>query len=213
MPVRILYIEPDTALQDSFLELVKQNKGLMYHIMDDVALLEIELKKEIHTYLILSTTVNKKTDIHSLDFVKIPTLILSKDKIDVNNNNNFSFTQLPLSYSKLFSFLCKTPIISYNTLNKYAMGDEAFMSQMKAHIIDEFEVNVAQMPQLLKDKDLNEIKSKAHKIASKFSLLEMDEAFYLAKEIDLKILDNPNKQVANMQHLLVDIEIALTQLK
>ena len=213
MPVRILYIEPDTALQDSFLELVKQNKGLSYHIMDDVALLEIELKKEIYTHLILSTTVNKKTDIHSLDFVKIPTLILSKDKIDVNNNNNFSFTQLPLSYPKLFSFLCKTPIISYNTLNKYAMGDEDFMAQMKAHIIDEFEVNVAQMPQLLKDKDLNEIKSKAHKIASKFSLLEMDEAFYLAKEIDLKILDNPNKQVANMQHLLVDIEIALTQLK
>jgi hypothetical protein len=212
MPVRILYIEPNITLQESFKELVKQNKGLTCCIIDDMDLLDTELEKGIYTHLVLSSTVIKKIDKHPLDFVKIPILVLTKDEIDVKNNA-ISYTELPLSYPKLFSFLCEHPIISYDTLNKYAMGDEAFMTQMKGHIIDEFEINVSQLPQLFKNKDVNEIKSKAHKIASKFSLLEMEEAFHLSKEIDTKILDNPNEQIKNMQYLLVDIEIALTQLK
>lgn len=212
MPVRILYIEPNVALQDSFKELVKQNPGLTFCVLNNIELLNSELEKEVYSHLILSASLINNTDESSLDFVKIPILILFKNKMDIEKDI-FNYTQLPLSYSKLFSFLCKDPIISYNTLNKYAMGDEAFMTQMKSQIIIEFETNVAELPQLIKNKDVNEIKNRAHKIASKFSLLEMDEDFYLSKEIDTKILDNPNKQIYNMQQLLVDIEIALTQLK
>ncbi len=212
MPVKVLFIENDSIQQASFKSILDKNLGIKHHIIDGFDSLESELKKDNYTHLISKFSINNNTINDYKHLIEIPTLIILENNIDISDTG-FSYTKLPLSYSKLFAFLCEAPIISNNTLEKYAMGDQDFMNQMKGHIIEEFKANFEEIPKLLENKNLKEIKSKAHQMISKFSLLEMNNSYNLSKEIDLNIFDDPENQIQNMQQLLVDIEIALTQLK
>ena len=212
MPVKVLFVEDNPLQQKSFKTILKKNLGIKHSIINDFDLLKSELEKNDYTHLISRYAINGKLINDFSEIITIPTLIIFTDKIEINETN-YSLTKLPLSYSKLFSFLSETPIMSNETLEKYAMGDQEFINQIKELIKEEFKANIEIIPQLLENKNLKEIKSKVHQMVSKFSLLEMDNSYNLSKEIDLNILENPKKQIPNMQQLLVDIEIALTQLK
>lgn len=209
MPIKILFIENDKTAQDSLKSLLQNNSGIQYTVLQDFSLINEELTNN-YTHLISASKINNSSIGDFKDLISIPTLIVSDE---VFEDKSFSCTKLPLSYDKLFAFLCEKIIISDNTLEKYAMGDPDFMTQMKGHIIEEFEQNVAEMPILIEHKNIEELKSKVHQLVSKFSLLEMLPTYDLSKEIDANILEQPELQLENTKHLLLDIEIALTQLK
>ena len=210
MPIKILFIEDNAISQENLKSLLSDNSGISYEIITNLSLLNDELSSNSFTHLISTSKIGAEPLLNFTEFITIPTLILTDNYI---SNSNYSFTKNPLTYAKLFAFLCEKSIISDNTLEKYAMGDQDFMVQMKGHIIEEFEQNISEMPQLIESKNLVEIKSKIHQLVSKFSLLEMESTYNLSKEIDLNILEQPEQQIANTQQLLVDLEIALTQLK
>lgn len=209
MPIKVLFIENDKVAQDSLKSLLHNNSGIQFTISDDFSLLNEALAND-YTHLISVLKINNSSIIDFKNLISIPTLIISDENLE---DNAFSVTKSPLSYDKLFGFLCEKIIISDNTLEKYAMGDPEFMTQMKGHIIEEFEQNVNEMPVLIKNKNIEELKSKVHQLVSKFSLLEMVSTYDLSKEIDANILEQPEKQIENTKQLLLDVEIALAQLK
>lgn len=210
MPIKILFIEDNETSQESIKSLLLTNSGVNYKIIANFNELREELCSNLYTHLISVNNISSKNLLDFKEFITVPTLILSDNDI---LESNYSFTKKPLTYAKLFAFLCEKSIISDNTLEKYAMGDIEFMTQMKGHIIEEFEQNMNEMPELLKSKNIVEIKSKVHQLVSKFSLLEMSATYDLSKEIDLNIIEQPELQIANTQQILVDLEIALNQLK
>lgn len=210
MPIKILLIEDDKTSQEYLKSLLPVNSGINYKIIDNFNLLHEELNSSSFSHIISIQKIGSETLSDFTELITIPTLILTDKDI---SNCKFSFTKNPLTYDKLFSFLCEKSIISDNTLEKYAMGDQDFMTQLKEHIIEEFELNIHEMPQHIKSKNLKEIKSLMHQLVSKFSLLEMATTYDLSREIDLNILEQPETQIANTQQVLVDVEIALTQLK
>ena len=209
MPIKVLFIENNKDTQDFLKSSLLNNSGIQFTILDDFSLLNEELKNN-YTHLISVPEINNVSIIDFKNLISIPTLIISSENLE---DNSFNTTKPPLSYDKLFAFLAEKIIISDNTLEKYAMGDPEFMTQMKGHIIEEFEENVNEMPQLIDSKNIEEIKSKVHQLVSKFSLLEMVSTYDLSKEIDANILEQPEKQISNTKQLLLDIEIALSQLK
>jgi HPt (histidine-containing phosphotransfer) domain-containing protein len=204
MPIKILFIENDKTTQDSLKSLLQNISEFQYAFLDNFSLLNEKLLNN-YTHLVSTLEINTIND-----EISIPVLIVSKENLETKS---FSSTKPPLTYPKLFAFLCEQSIISDNTLEKYAMGDPDFMNQMKGHIVEEFEQNIAEMPQLINSKNIEEIKSKVHQLVSKFSLLEMVPTYELSKEIDANILEQPEKQISNTKQLLLDIEIALSQLK
>ena len=214
MPIKVLFITNNKSLKNSILEILKNNLGIKHLVIDDFELLNSEIKDNSYTHVISCNKINNTFLKNYLSGITIPILALINDTdTETIENTLFKTTKLPLTYSTLFSFLCETPILAYGTLESYALDDPEFITQVKGLIIEEFENNFKEIPQLIKNNNLTEIKSKTHQMVSKFALLEMNNSFELSKEIDLNILDEPEKQLQNMAYLLVDIEIALTQLK
>ncbi len=212
MPIKVLFIDDDSSQQNVIKNILSENLGVKYHIIDSFELLETELATNNYTHIVTHQKIKSTFLKDYSSIITIPVLILVNENFNLNETSA-QVSQLPLNYSNLFSFLCATPILAFETLEKYAMGDPDFINQVKELIIEEFEDNVKEMPQLIENKDLKEIKSKTHQMVSKFSLLEMNDTFELSKEIDLNILDDPEKQLLNVKDLLIDVEIALTQLK
>jgi len=214
MPIKVLFITNNESLKSSIHEILKKNLGIKYLIINDFELLNPEIKDNNYTHVISCNKINNTFLKNYLSGITIPILALIDDAdTETIENTPFKTTKLPLTYSILFSFLCETPILAYGTLESYALDDPEFITQVKGLIIEEFESNFKEIPQLIKNNNLTEIKSKTHQMVSKFALLEMNNSFELSKEIDLNILDEPKKQLQNMAYLLVDIEVALTQLK
>jgi len=212
MPIKVLFITNNESLKSSIHEVLKNNLGIKYLIIDNFELLTSEIKDNNYTHVISCNKINDALLKNYSNGITVPILALINET-ETAENSTFKTAKLPLTYTTLFSFLSKTPILAYGTLESYAMNDPEFITQVKGLIIEEFEANFKEMPQLIINKDLTEIKSKTHQMVSKFALLEMNDSFELSKEIDLNILDEPEKQLQNMAYLLVDIEIALTQLK
>ncbi|NOR26952.1 MAG: hypothetical protein GQ540_00310 [Lutibacter sp.] len=214
MPIKVLFITNNESLKSSIHEILKKNLGIKYLIINDLELLNPEIKDNNYSHVISSNKINNTFLKNYLSGITVPILALINDAdTETIENTLFKTTKLPLTYSTLFSFLCETPILAYGTLESYALDDPEFITQVKGLIVEEFENNFKEIPQLIKNNNLTEIKSKTHQMVSKFALLEMNNSFELSKEIDLNILDEPEKQLQNMAYLLVDIEIALTQLK
>ena len=214
MPIKVLFITNNESLKSSIHEILKKNLGIKYLIINNFELLNSEIKDNNYSHVISSNKINNTFLKNYLSGITVPILALINDAdTETIENTLFKTTKLPLTYSTLFSFLCETPILAYGTLESYALDDPEFITQVKGLIIEEFENNFKEIPQLIKNNNLTEIKSKTHQMVSKFALLEMNNSFELSKEIDLNILDEPEKQLQNMAYLLVDIEIALTQLK
>jgi HPt (histidine-containing phosphotransfer) domain-containing protein len=98
-------------------------------------------------------------------------------------------------------------------MEEYAMDDEEFFEQIKALMVDEFQNNLEEIPTLIENNNLSELKRRAHQMSSKFAMLELPLSALLCKEVDVHILNDAEKQLENMKLLLVDLEIALAHLQ
>ena len=210
MPINILFIESENLNKDSFKSILEEKVGINYDVIEDFDLLEEELNINDYTHLIAPFILNDKLIVDYLKLIKIPLLVVTNHDIA---NFSLNYTKPPLAFSKLFDFLCEKSVISYETLDKYANGNEVFLNKLKEAIVLEFKLNMKELPILTKTNNFINIQNNVHKLISKFAFLNMINSYNLSIEIDKKIMDEPEKQLDNLNQLLVDIEIALIQLK
>ncbi|WP_111707365.1 hypothetical protein [Lutibacter citreus] len=210
MPSNILIIESDINQVQEYVKILNKNLKIQHKIINSFDLLPKKLITNRFSHLIINSKVDKLWKEKYQEVINLPTLVLSDSEIQ---NSSFYVTNQPLTYDKIFAFLSETSDFSYNTLNEYALGEEEILNELKKQICVEFEENSIELPQLILEKRLEDIKHKIHQISSKFSLLEMNESYKTSKEIDSKILDDSENQLNNCENLLVDIAVALKQLK
>lgn len=210
MPINILFIESEEFNQDYIKLILKEKIGINYYIIDNLELLQEELNINDYTHLISPFIVADKLIADYLKFIKIPLLVISDREIA---HFSFNYAKPPLLLSKLFDFLCEQPVISYETLDKYANGNEVFLNKLKDAIVDEFKLNMKELPIFIASTNLVQIQQNVHKLISKFAFLNMMNSYHLSLEIDNKIIEEPEKQLDHLNQLMIDIEIALIQLK
>ncbi len=212
MPIKILFIEENEIKQESLKLCVGHNKGIQFDIIPDFKELDATLKLNTFTHLVAQSIVKNESILAFSHLIKVPLLIINDSDLDLGETT-YSSIKSPLSYSELFAFLVKNTPITYSGIEEYAMGDEEFFNQLKELITEEFKLNFEEIPTLIETSNLVEIKSRAHQMSSKFSMIDQPLSWQLCKDIDMHILEDTKKQIENTKCLLVDIEIALLHLQ
>lgn len=212
MPIKILFIEENDAKQEALKLCLSQNTGIQYDIIADFKGFEAALNANTYTHLIAQSVIKNESILAFGDFIKLPLLLVNDGGLDLSGTSHAS-TKSPLSYAALFDFLVESTPVSYEAMEEYAMDDSAFFEQLKGLMVDEFKNNFEEIPALIVNKNLSEIKSRAHQMSSKFAMLDLPLSAFLCKEIDVNILNDAEKQLKNMKLLLVDLEIALAHLQ
>lgn len=209
MPSNFLIIENDDTLVIKYEEFLNGSLKIQHHIIDSFNSFEEQLFNNNYSHLIINSKVDQDWFSKYKELIKLPTLLISETETE----NSFYFvTDEPLSYDKIFTFIIETSRFSTNTLEEFSLGEEDVFNEMKYHIEEEFQTSYIELPQLIKEKKLVDIKNKIHQISSKFSLLEMEESYEVSKEIDSKIFEDSENQLANCQNLLVDIAVVINQI-
>jgi len=212
MPVKILFIEENDLKQKAFKLCLAQNKGIEYDIIADFRQLDAALNVTAYTHLVAQSVVNNTSVLALEDFMKLPLLVVNDSGLDLSGTS-YASTTSPLSYAALFAFLVESTPVSYVSMEEYAMDDEEFFEQLKGLMVDEFQNNFEEIPALIENKNISELKSRAHQLSSKFAMLGLPLSALLCKEIDVNILNDAETQLKSMKLLLVDLEIALAQLQ
>lgn len=212
MPVRILFIEENNLKQEAIILCLTQNMGIQYDIIADFKELDTALNANAYTHFVAQSVVKNESVLAFSDLFMLPLLVMNDAELDLSGTS-YASTKSPLTYSALFSFLVESTPVSYASMEEYAMDDEEFFEQLKGLMVDEFKLNFEEIPTLIENKNVTELKSRAHQLSSKFSMLDLPLSALLCKEIDVNILNDAEKQLENMKLLLVDLEIALAHLQ
>ncbi|PKP14235.1 MAG: hypothetical protein CVU08_01165 [Bacteroidetes bacterium HGW-Bacteroidetes-3] len=212
MPIKILFIEENEAKQEVIKLCLQQNLGIQYDIIADFKEIDATLNAKAYTHLVAQAVVKNESVLAFADATKLPLLIINDAELDLSEIS-YEIVKSPLNYAELFDFLVKSTPISYATMEEYAMDDEEFFVKLKGLMVDEFKNNLEEIPALIANNNLSELKSRAHQMSSKFAMLDLPLSALLCKEIDVNILNDAEQQLKNMQILLVDVEIALAQLQ
>jgi hypothetical protein len=212
MPVKILFIEENEIKQESLKLCLSHHTGIQYDIISDFNALDAAINANGYTHLVAQSVIKNESVMAFNDLMNLPLLIVNDADIDLGGGS-YTSTKSPLSYAELFAFLVKNTPITYSGIEEYAMGDEEFFNQLKELIVEEFSLNFEELPTLIESNNLAEIKSRAHQMSSKFSMIDKPLSWQLCKDIDMHILEDTDKQIENTKCLLVDIEIALLQLQ
>ncbi len=191
---------------------LQQNLGIQYDIIADFKEIDATLNAKAYTHLVAQAVVKNESVLAFADATKLPLLIINDAELDLSEIS-YEIVKSPLNYAELFDFLVKSTPISYATMEEYAMDDEEFFVKLKGLMVDEFKNNLEEIPALIANNNLSELKSRAHQMSSKFAMLDLPLSALLCKEIDVNILNDAEQQLKNMQILLVDVEIALAQLQ
>lgn len=212
MPIKILFIEENEIKQEAIKMCLNENTSIQYDIMADFKELDIVLNAGSYTHLVVQSVIKNESILAFGDLIKLPILIVNDAELDLRGTS-YASTKSPLSYSALFAFLVESTPISYAAIEEYAMDDEEFFEQLKGLMVDEFKQNFEEIPTLIENGDLPELKSRAHQLSSKFAMLDMQQSALLCKEVDVHILNDAETQLENVKLLMVDLEIALVQLE
>lgn len=212
MPIKILFIEENDIKKEAIKLCLSENTAIQFDIIDDFNALETALNAGTYTHLVAQSVVNNASVFAFVDFIKLPLLIVNDGGLDLLGTS-YTSTKSPLAYSALFAFLVESTPVSYASMEEYAMDDEDFFDQLKGLMVDEFQNNFEEIPALIENKNLPELKSRAHQLSSKFAMLDMPMSALLCKEVDVNILHDAEKQLENMKLLMVDLEIALAHLQ
>ena len=212
MPVKILFIEENDIKQEAIKLCLSQNTSIQFDVIPDFNGLDDALKSNTFTHLVTQSFIKNESVLAFRELIKLPLLVVNDAELDLSGTS-YTSTHSPLSYTELFSFLVKSTPISYASIEEYAMGDEDFFEQIKALMVDEFKHNLEEIPTLIENNNLSELKSRAHQLSSKFAMLDLPQSALLCKEIDINILNDAENQLENMKMLLVDIEISLVHLQ
>ena len=212
MPVKILFIEESDLNQEAIKLCLSENSGIQFDIINDFNALDAALKLNTFTHLVAQSIVKNESILAFTHLIQLPLLIINDTGLDLSESS-YTITKSPLSYAALFEFLVQSTPISYTGIEEYAMDDSAFLEQIKALMVDEFQNNLEEIPKLIETNNLSDLKSRAHQMSSKFAMLDLPQSALLSKEIDVHILNDAEKQIKNMKILLVDLEIALAHLQ
>lgn len=212
MPVKVLFIEENEIKIEALKLCLSHNAGIKFEIIDDFKALDTALNSNVYTHLVCQSVVKNETVLAYKHLTQLPVLIINDADTDLSETS-YIIEKSPLSYSALFAFLAQSTPISYADMEEYAMDDEEFFEQLKGLMVDEFKLNFEEIPALIENCNLSEIKSRAHQMSSKFSMIDMPDSWKLCKEIDMNILEDTENQLDNMKRILVDIEIALAHLR
>lgn len=212
MPIKILFIEETEIKQEAIKLCLKQNAGIQYDFIANFKELDATLNANAFTHLVAQSVVKNESVLAFGDFMKLPLLIVNDADIDLIGTS-YACTKSPLTYAALFDFLVESTPVSYASMEEYAMDDEEFFEQLKGLMVDEFKQNFEEIPALIENKNLSELKSRAHQLSSKFAMLDLPLSALLCKEVDVNILHDAETQLENMKLLLVDLEIVLAQLQ
>ncbi len=212
MPVKILFIEENETKQEALKLCLNHNTGIQFDIIDDFMELDSILNTNSYTHLVSQSVVKNESFLTYSQLLQLPLLIMNDAGLDLPGTS-YAISKSPLSYSELFTFLVKHTPITYSGIEEYAMDDEEFFKQLKELIVEEFKRNFEEIPTLIETNNLSELKSRAHQMSSKFSMLDLPLSWQLCKDIDMHILEDTQKQLENLKRLLVDLEIALVQLQ
>ncbi|NEW78905.1 MAG: hypothetical protein GZ086_05655 [Gelidibacter sp.] len=212
MPVKILFIEENGLKQEAVKLVLSQNTGIQFDIIADFKELDAMINANGYTHLVSKSVIKNESFLAFSHLMNLPVLIINDSDVDLRETS-YASTKSPLSYSELFAFLVKNTPISYSGIEEYAMGDEEFFNQLKELIVEEFSLNFKEIPALIETGNLSELKSRAHQMSSKFSMLDLPLSALLCKDIDVHILNDAEKQMANMKLMLIDLEIALSHLQ
>lgn len=212
MPIKILFIEENGTKQEAIKLCLSQNSGIQYDIIADFKELDTALNSKAYTHLVAQSVVKNEFVLAFVDCIELPLLIVNDAGLDLLVTS-YASVKSPLTYAVLFDFLLESTPVSYASMEEYAMDDEEFFEQLKGLMVDEFQNNFEEIPALIENKNLPELKSRAHQLSSKFAMLDLPLSALLCKEIDVNILHDAEKQLENMKLLLVDLEIALLHLQ
>jgi len=212
MPLKLLFIEENEIKQEALKLVLNQNTGIQYDIITDFKELDAEINTNGYTHLVSQAVIKNESVLEFSHLMNLPLLVINDANIDLGETS-FTSTKSPLSYAELFAFLVQNTPISYSGIEEYAMGDEEFFNQLKELIVEEFSLNFKEIPALIETGNLSELKSRAHQMSSKFSMIDMPLSWQLCKDIDMNILEDTEKQIENTKCLLVDLEIALLHLQ
>jgi len=212
MPLKLLFIEENEIKQEALKLVLNQNTGIQYDIITDFKELDAEINTNGYTHLVSQAVIKNESVLEFSHLMNLPLLVINDANIDLGETS-YTSTKSPLSYAELFAFLVQNTPISYSGIEEYAMGDEEFFNQLKELIVEEFSLNFKEIPALIETGNLSELKSRAHQMSSKFSMIDMPLSWQLCKEIDMHILEDTEKQIQNTKCLLVDLEIALLHLQ
>ncbi|MDP3312195.1 hypothetical protein [Lutibacter sp.] len=212
MPVKILFIEETEIKQEALKLCLNHNTGIQYEIMADFNGLDAALNANTYTHLVSQSVIKNESVLAFGNLIQLPLLIVNDAELDLSETS-YPSVKSPLSYSALFDFLWRSTPISYTAIEEYAMDDEEFFEQIKSLMITEFKLNLEEIPALIESNNLLELKSRAHQMSSKFTMLDLPLSARLCKEVYVHILNDAEKQKENMKCILVDVEIVLTHLK
>lgn len=212
MPIKILFIEENGQKQEALRFCLQQNAFIQYGIIADFKELDAELNLGNYTHLVAQAVVKNESVLAFGDLIKLPLLVVNDADLNLSGTS-YTNTKSPLSYATLFGFLLESTPVSYASMDEYAMDDQEFFDQLKGLMVDEFKHNFEEIPALIENKNLPELKSRAHQLSSKFAMLDLPMSALLCKEVDVNILQNAEKQLENMKLLMVDLEIALAHLQ
>jgi HPt (histidine-containing phosphotransfer) domain-containing protein len=212
MPVKILFIEENDIKQEAIKLCLSQNTSIQFDVIPDFNGLDDALKSNTFTHLVTQSFIKNESVLAFRDLIKLPLLVVNDAELDLSGTS-YTSTHSPLSYTELFSFLVKSTPISYAAIEEYAMDDEEFFEQLIGLMVGEFKHNFEEIPALIENKNLSELKSRAHQLSSKFAMLDLPPSALLCKEVDIHILNDAENQLENMKILLVDLAIALAHLQ
>jgi hypothetical protein len=212
MPIKLLFIEENEIKQEAIKLCLSENTGIQFDIIPDFNALDAAINVNGYTHLVAQSIGKNESVLRFGHLIKLPLLIVNDADIDLGETS-YTSIKSPLSYAELFAFLVKSTPITYSGIEEYAMGDEEFFNQLKELIIEEFKLNFEEIPTLIESNNLAEIKSRAHQMSSKFSMIDKPLSWQLCKDIDMHILEDTEKQLENTKCLLVDIEISLLHLQ
>jgi hypothetical protein len=212
MPVKILFVEEKGQKQEALKLCLQQNAFIQYGIIADFKELDAELNFGNYTHLVAQAVVKNESVLAFGDLIKLPLLVVNDAELNLSGTS-YASTKSPLSYAALFGFLLESTPVSYAAMEEYAMDDQEFFDQLKGLMVDEFKHNFEEIPALIENENLPELKSRAHQLSSKFAMLDLPLSALLCKEVDVNILQNAEKQLENMKLLMVDLEIALAHLQ
>lgn len=212
MPIKILFIEENDLKQEVLKLCLSQNTGIQFDIIADFEELDGALNATAYTHLVAQVVVKNESILALGDLIKLPLLLVNDADLDLSGTS-YANTTSPLSYAALFAFLVESTPVSYVAMEEYAMDDQEFFDQLKGLLVDEFQHNFDEIPALIENNNVSELKSRAHQLSSKFAMLGLPLSALLCKEIDVNILHDAETQLKNMKLLLVDVEIVLVQLQ
>ncbi|MDF1518686.1 MAG: hypothetical protein P1P79_12140, partial [Lutibacter sp.] len=181
MPVKILFIEENGTKQEALKLCLTQDTGIQYNIIADFRELDAALNSGTYTHLVVQSVVNNESVLAFGDFMKLPLLVVNDAGLDLSGTS-YASTKSPLTYSALFDFLVESTPVSYASMEEYAMDDQEFFDQLKGLMVDEFKLNFEEIPALIENKNLAELKSRAHQLGSKFAMLDLPLSALLCKE-------------------------------